>query len=177
MARMVILIALLAVAILAAVLFLVPKQPSPEALAALDNWMSTDCAVGGDQAQRMELRRYAAELESMLIQIAEQGPPASDVIRVENEARRQYSDIQTSVRSNHYTGLPNIHMQMVIMQKQEERVTTVRNDYIAGQRSAALTGLGVIGTRRGRRLLERIAADPKSPFRDLARLAGEGKAN
>ena len=173
MARLAILLAILLIGALALWWFS-PKPLSPEARVALEEWLNTSCQAGENNSGAGSLRRFSAALEAPLIEIAETGPPQAALLSVENQARRRYEQIRVALRSGKPTGLPAEYMAKLAAQPVDDYVLRSRQDYVAGQVSAALAGLGIIGGGKGRRLLEQIAADPKSPFQETAREARFG---
>jgi hypothetical protein len=169
MARLIIIAAVLLIA-LGALLFWLNRPVSLEAQAALQQWLTSDCRVGEGQRAEMDLRRFASVLEGPLIEIAEHGPPKADIDATEAAARRRFAEIRTVLRSGRKTGLPPLAVTALVVETDSAYVTRARQDFVDGQISAALAGLRVTGGFRARRLLERFSADPKSPYRDIARL-------
>jgi hypothetical protein len=176
MARVAIVAAVLAIIGAVAFWFFLPTPISPEAQTALAEWMADDCQVGEAHHAEIALRQYSRALDAPLAEIAEKGPPAADLARVDGEARRRYEVIRTALRSGQRAGLTPLYSQALLAQTADAYATRAREDYEAGQISTALAGLGITGGRRGRRLLEKVAADPKSPFRDNARRARYGES-
>jgi hypothetical protein len=162
---------------LAAVLFWIWQfrvvVPSPEANAALTEWLNSSCPVGERNHAEEAVRRFGGELETLFIDLFEQGPAAAEIAQVENEARRQFERARMLINSGYPTGLPKISVQALQRASVEEFVKRAGEDYVDSRKSAALAGLHLTAGRKGRRLLERIAADPTSPYRDLAGL-GQG---
>jgi hypothetical protein len=144
--------------------------PSPEANAVLTEWLNSSCAIGEQNHAEEDIRRFGGELETPFINLFEQGPAAAEIAQVENDARRQFERVRTLIQSGYPTGLPADAVKALQQASLEEFVKRAREDYIDSRKSAALAGLRLTGGRKGRRLLERIATDPKSPYQDLARL-------
>ena len=169
MARLIIIAAIVLIAV-GALLFWVYRPVSPEAQAALERWLASDCPVGEGRRAEMDLRRFASVLEGPLIEIAEHGPPQADIDAVGAAAIRRFAGIETALRSGRKTGLPGPAVNALLLQTEPAYVMRARQDFVDSQISAALAGLSVTSGFRGRRLLERFSADPKSPYQDIARL-------
>jgi len=166
-----------AVAVVAALLWFWSSRavvPSVEANAALDRWLNHSCSVGEGTGVEDALRGFGEELETPLIDLFEKGPAASEIAQVEAAARRQFERIRQVINSGTDTGLPADQAKALLQISLQEFSRRAREDYIDSRKEAALTGLALTGGSKGRRLLERIAADPKSPYRDIARLARYG---
>jgi hypothetical protein len=174
------LIAILILALLIGAAFLMRRGPatvpSAEANKVLEEWLNASCTVGESNRLQDALRRFGPELETPLINLFEQGPPASEIARVDAKARRDFERIDVLIKSGNAAKLPDKDIQLLRTTQADRYVMLAREEYIGGQRSAALAGLGVIGGNRGRRLLERIAADSSSPYQDVARLARYGRS-
>lgn len=192
------LVSFLVVGFVAAGLFLFwrsPDPPTPEAQTALSQWLSVGCTVNEGDDHDDALRNFSGELEAPLIELFERGPAASEIQRVENDARRQIERTQALARSGYAvelapsatgarmvsrgysTGLPRNDMEALRAASVDDFVKRASQEFVDSQRTAALVGLGITGGSRGRQLLEQIAADPGSPFNDVARLARFGESS
>lgn len=148
-----------------------PVAPSPEAQAALTDWLAVGCKVGEGNQFDDALRMFNGELETPLINLFQLGPAKSEISRVERAARRQFESTQSLINSGQAKGLPQSDVDALRNASVDAWVKRAGEEFVDSQRSAALAGLGIVGGSKGRRLLEQIAADPKSPFYEVARLA------
>ena len=96
---------------------------------------------------------------------------------MEAAARKQFQETRAAILSGSKTGLPAADAKALLGVSLDAYVTLTRKDYAGGYATAALAGLGVTGGRRGRRVLQQVAANPNSPYRDIARLTLYGDAD
>lgn len=167
----------LAGAVIAAVVFWFwrgPAVPSPEAAAALKDWLAVECKVNEGSEHDDALRKFRGELETPLINLFKLGPAKSEIQQVESDARRQFERTKYLISSG-YSRLPASDVDALRTTSAEAWAERAGKEFADSQKSAALTGLGITGGTEGRRLLEQVADDPKSPFNDVARLARFGE--
>jgi hypothetical protein len=165
MARRVILGFLLGALLGAAVFWILrPAAPSEETRRALADWLASDCAVAFDPAILARLRTDARQIEGLLTEMFEKGPDSAEVARVEASARLKYRRIHIRLRSGISSGLPVQQVQTLLAETEDNYAQRARADFIGRRRSAALALARIIG--KGRRLVDQVNADPKSPFRD-----------
>jgi hypothetical protein len=145
-----------------------PREISPEARSVLTQWLAQDCDSGERGRLKEELRKFGTVLEEPLISAFEKGPPPAELARAENTARQQFDYTRRAIEAGRLHGLSPELIATIRSEPIAERLKRVRENAVDGYRSAALAGLAAIGGRKGRQLLEKHAADPRSQYRDAA---------
>jgi hypothetical protein len=148
--------------------------PSPEAQAVLEEWLANTCARRHQSQLESALSKFGDQLEEPLIGLFESGPAASEIQRVEDSARREFEHTRALVRSGFPSGLPPSDKDALLMASVDEWVKRAGKDFVSSQKSDALVGLSTIGRRKGRRLLEQVAANANSEYQDVARQVLDG---
>jgi hypothetical protein len=164
------LIAAVVAAVIAAVYFACLRPPPNEV--ALQ-WLTRDCTVGERVRVEAELRRQGAPAERTLLQAFARGPSAELLDEVAAEAGNEYDEVAQALSAGLTYGLNGSQVDSIRAISREEHVRGTREDFDRNYRAAALTGLGVLALPRGLSLLQRLAADTRSPNRATARLALE----
>jgi len=131
----------------------IPIPPLNDAESVKRLWLRQTCDTNQEGQLEAQLVRFRVELEPLFVQAFKDRVPAADLSAVEVAATRQFKEAKGY----------NADV--------SEHVARERNNYISGYRSAALSGLGIVGGVEGRRLLEQVAADSQSPFSHNAQLA------
>src|ERR1043165_7441400 len=132
------LIAFAAGAILAVALFWMfrPAAPAEDTGQLLAGWLARDCAIGFDPASLDALRRDANQVEGMLKDIFEKGPPAAEVASAEATARLKYRQIHVRLRSGNPSGLPKPQADALLAESEDTYAQRARQDFINRRRSA-----------------------------------------
>jgi hypothetical protein len=151
--------------------WLQPVVPSLEAQAALADWLNTSCTAGENPQKEDDLRRFGTELERAMISLYEVGPSQRERERVEAAARTQFERTRVLISSGTPTYLPAADVQALLAASVDQWAQRAGEDFVSSRRAAALVALGITGSRKGRRLLESVAAEPTSPYRAVARSA------
>ena len=99
-----------------------------------------------------------------------QGPPNQKLDAVGAETLERWQRVQSLVITDSVKErLDHTQVEAILAIPAQNQVDQSRNNFTRSYRSAALTGLWVIGGRKGRQILQREAADPRSPFQEVAK--------
>ena len=151
--------------------------PSPEAQAALAEWLDTSCSVGETPQKDTDLRMFGGQLETTMIDLFQRGPARRDIDKAEAAARQQFERTLALINSGATAGLPDADKQALRAASVDQWAKRAGEDFASSRRVAALAGLGVTGGSKGRQLLQSVAADANSPYRDAARVIIATAAN
>lgn len=158
----------LAIAVVIAAVFFAGRRP-PNAVAL--RWLTRDCTVGDRPRVERELRHEGARAEGTLIRAFEQGPSGELLDEAAVEAGSEYDEMAQALSAGLTYGLSGTEIDSIRAISRVEHVQSAREQFDRNYRAAALAGLGVLALPRGMTLLQRVAADPRSPDQTIARLA------
>jgi hypothetical protein len=142
-------------------------QPNPVAL----RWLSQDCTVGERGRLETQLRHEGLPAESTLITAFERGPGTELLDEVAAEAGSEYDEIASALAAGRTYGLSGAELASIRASSREVEVRRAREEFERSYKASALSGLAVISLTRGKEVLRRVAADPNSPNRAIARVA------
>lgn len=145
---------------------------TPASIAA--RWLWYDCSVGDGQQLPTQVVRAAASIESLFMAAYRDGPADKDLAEVEGALRARFAARNATLASDIGLGKEELDR----ARKTTEKAFVVRGlaDAVAGYRSQALLGLGLVGSDSARATLTGVASDPASPFKSTAaRALGSNK--
>jgi hypothetical protein len=125
-----------------------------------NEWMSRNCAVGEGGVLERELQRNASRLEPRLEQAFLEGPPPALRAQQLQIAQRERDEVVAAIDAGKTHGLNQDEISRLRTSSARRASDPDLDDYVEGYRSAALAGLGVIGTARARDFLQRIQREP-----------------
>ena len=161
-------------ALIAAFLGLHQCRQSRSADQVYADWMNRSCAVGERGKLEGELRRYGSRLEARLEEAFLRGPSEAQKTQWRQVAQREWQEMVAAIDAGKTHGLTRQEISRLQTARLEGFSKGALDDYTEGYRSAAIAGLGIIGTQRAGQFLLRIRDDPQHrDHSDAARLALE----
>jgi len=144
-------------------------QLTPDALRVGQGWLRQDCAVG-DQGQVIVLfNRSKADFEQFFLDALKSGPPADLLAQVDSASARLFDLRQEALRSGKTLGLSPANLQYVRQTTKDQYVASERARFVNHYNSQAVSGLAIVAGAQGKAALRALAADPRSPLREIAR--------
>jgi len=134
-------------------------------------WLSQDCTAGERARLETELRNEGRPAESTLIVAFERGPSNSLLDEVAADAGSEYDEIESALAAGRTYGLSVAELAAIRAVSRDDHVLRAREEFTRSYKAAALSGLAVVARTRGNELLRRVAADPTSPDRAIARVS------
>lgn len=134
-------------------------------------WLLTNCGVGVDAAPALELRQLGERVVAELINAFDDGPEPSMLRSIEQAANERFERRGALLARATGLGLDAADLHRARRMTRAEYVVQARADFVHQYRAEALRALGVVGGAQARILLQRIAAEPDSPFSATARYA------
>lgn len=145
--------------------------PTPDMRPVVERWLLRNCVVGEKGIPEAELKQAGGRAEPWLIEAFHQGPDA-EKLRLNREAATQrYERLQAFLQRDPDPGLDKDDAVRLQAVTREQYVRQAEDNFALAYKAAALTGLGVVGGEAGKRLLDSVAADPKSPLHATAQIA------
>lgn len=143
-------------------------QPPQTHQPVLELWLSKNCNVGDDKGLEREMRRFAVDLTPRFIAAFESGPPQQEKDAAADYARGQLQQTQKRLREGDSLGLSPRQAARVQALNPAESAARAVAEFVLSYRFAALAGLAVVRTPEALARLQREAADPQSPFQNMA---------
>lgn len=140
-------------------------RPAPEVV--LRVWLTKSCSVGERNDLEREMRRLGDRLTPALIAAFKGEPPQEEQDQL---ARSQRELLGRMKQEPDRTGLGRDQLWLLLDRTDDAHVDSALAHYIRNWRSAALAGLGVVGTVKARAYLEKESRDDLSSFQHSARL-------
>ena len=163
-----------ALALIAASLGLRECRQSRAADQVHAEWMNRTCGVGERGELERELRQHGPRLEHRLEEAFLRGPSEAERIQWRQVAKREWEEMVAAIDAGKTHGLTRQEISRLQTARLEGFSKAALDDYTEGYRSAAIAGLGIIGTERAGQFLRRIRDDPQHrDHSDAARLALE----
>ena len=163
-----------ALALIAAFLGLRECRQSRAADQVHAEWMNRTCGVGERGELERELRQHGPRLEHRLEEAFLRGPSEAERIQWRQVAKREWEEMVAAIDAGKTHGLTRQEISRLQTARLEGFSKAALDDYTEGYRSAAIAGLGIIGTERAGQFLRRIRDDPQHrDHSDAARLALE----
>ncbi len=146
----------------------------PEAQRLVQTWLNTNCGSAEHMAFENKLSTFGAALESAFWEAFRLGPTEEEIKTIRAAVAARYEERQSWLRQygDAQMGKEETARQLAISERQyADRELT---QYIERYESAALAGLGLVGTQRFETELKRIAEDDKNPVQISAQEALKG---
>lgn len=125
------------------------------------DWMNRSCTVSERGDVENKLRRYASQLQPRLEEAFLKGPPPEARSQWLGVAERERKEVLEAIDAGKAYGLSREEIARLRARSVKPAAQEGLDEFVEGYRSAALAGLGVLGTPRSRRFLEGILSDPK----------------
>lgn len=145
---------------------------SSEAYAVFNRWMLASCVLGEERALETDLRRYAQPLAQAFRQAIRTGPSGAEVRAARAAAEARYAArAKFPLDQVEIAGVSREALARFAQVQRTQYVDEQVRRFVTGYRSNAVAGLAVVGGAADRRLLMRIAANPRDPLSVAAREA------
>ncbi len=153
-----------------------PERPEfsklkPETQILVQTWLNGNCGAGEQEALEKKLKEIGAALEPAFWEAYRLGPTRQELKNDSVAVVKRYDDRQSWLRQfgEAQMGREETERQLAIPEKQY--VNREVTQYVERYKTAALAGLGLIGTRRSEVDLTRIAENEKNPAQTAAKEA------
>ena len=132
-------------------------------------WLSQDCGV--DERSRLldQIKALGTKLEPVFWEAYREGPKEKNVAQFRERLARQYEERQARLEDIGPDLFGKEETQRLLSVTRSQYVSRELEQYQYRYRSAALTGLGVVGTQLDG--LEKIATDKNDPLQGTAQEA------
>jgi hypothetical protein len=143
----------------------------PEAQVLVLSWLNGNCGAGEQGKLEQQLKDIGAVLEPVFWEAYRLGPTRQELRNDTAAVVKRYADRQNWLRQfgEAQMGREETARQLAIPEKQY--VDREVAQYVERYKTATLSGLGLIGTRRSEVELARIAGDEKNPAQTAAKEA------
>jgi len=147
------------------------RKLKPEEQVLVLDWLNGNCGVGEQSKLEQQLKAIGARLEPVFWEVYRLGPTRQELRNDSAAVIKRYGDRQNWLRQfgEAQMGREETARQLAIPAKQY--IDREVGQYAERYKTAALAGLGLIGTSRSERELIRIAGDEKNPAQTAAREA------
>ena len=140
-----------------------------EALA--DTWLTRNCGIDEESQLEIAVARRGEALETIFLSAWREGPPEEQIRDTSNAAAKRYQRNRELLNDPESLGLSDEDLARYKTRSEEGFVTRAVENFDFGYRSQALRGLFFTGGDAGREIFEATAADTRSPFNSIARVA------
>lgn len=148
-------------------------QPRPQShldpAVVVRMWLSQDCSLGDERSLRNELILVGPALEPMFIKAFRKGPEADEMARLKEASATRYQSIRELLDSGNTMGLARKELTKLEGISLDEFTRQEQIDFKNRYRSRALSALAVIGGAKGKRILQEVSRDTRSPLQMNAR--------
>ncbi|HMS85545.1 MAG TPA: hypothetical protein PKD12_18035 [Nitrospira sp.] len=146
----------------------------PEAQKLVLTWLNTNCGAAEQMAFERKITTFGSVLELAFWEAFRLGPTEQEMNTVSAAVARRYDERQTWLRQlgDLQMGKAETARQLAISGKQYAERELLQ--YVERYKSAALAGLGLVGTQHIATELTRIADDDKNPAQTSAKEAIKG---
>ena len=135
----------------------------------VNTWLSQNCGVDERLPLQDQIKTLGTKLEPVFWEAYRQGPKEQNVVQFREQLARQYEERQAR--------LTDIGPDLIGKEDTQRLLSVTRSQYVSREleqyenryRSAALTGLGIVGTQPDG--LEKIATDKNDPLQGTAQEA------
>jgi hypothetical protein len=143
----------------------------PEAQTMVLTWLNKNCGAAEQSEFEKKLIQIGVVLEPVLWETFRLGPTEQELKNISTAVAKRYEERQSWLRQfgDAQMGKEETKRQVAITKKQY--VNREIMQYAERYKTAALAGLGLIGTQRSRAELKRIAGDAKNPSQTAAQEA------
>lgn len=142
---------------------------APDIRALVLTWLNTDCGAGQSPALDSRLVALGPRLEAVFWEAYRLGPPSDEMERDRAAISQRYEQRQRQLRESGEKLFGADETKRLLAVSQAEYTKKELDQAIIGYKTAAIAGLGFVGTAASVADLARISADATSP----ARLAAE----
>lgn len=134
-------------------------------------WLNRDCGAAEQRRLEAQLGALGPQLEPVFLEAYRLGPPRGQIERDRTAFARRYDERQAELRRS--------GAKLFGAQETERLLAVTRDEYVRqeldratiGYKTAAVAGLGLVGTERSLPELSRIAADAANPASVAAKSA------
>jgi hypothetical protein len=144
---------------------------SPDVRALVMIWLNTDCGAGQSPTLDAKLVALGPRLEAVFWEAYRLGPPADEIERDRAAISQRYEQRQRQLRESGEKLFGADETKRLLSVPQAEYTKRELDQAIVGYKTAAIVGLGFVGTSASIGELARIAADEQSPARVAAQQA------
>lgn len=146
------------------------KLPA-DAQVLVATWLNTDCGVGALQGLQNRMQQLGLTLEPVLWEAYQRGPTEAERTIFLKQTRQRYQERQSYLKAFGTRLLGTEEATKLQNTPEEQYIQRRVADYVNRYRTAALAGLGVVGTKTSDLLS--IAEDDKNPAQGAAKEALE----
>ena len=144
------------------------RKSEPPAKAAAERWLR-QTEAGPDLADLIkQLRQDPQVAEAVFIEAFNNGPTEAERETLADTIDWHWAAMQVQLADPEAYGLSDSEKEAMksisLSEEKTEELLTFEYNY----KAAALTGLALTQGQTGKQLLERVAADPNSPYRNVA---------
>jgi hypothetical protein len=146
---------------------------SPDIRALVLIWLNTDCGVGKSPVLDSRLVALGPRLEAVFWEAYRLGPPSDEMERDRAAIAQRYEQRQRELRESGEKLFGAEEAKRLLAVSQADYIKRELDLALIGYKTAAIVGLGFVGTAASVGDLARIAADDASPARVAAQQATE----
>lgn len=144
---------------------------SPEVRELVSIWLHTDCGAGQAPVPDARLVALGSRLEPVFWEAYRLGPPSDEIERDRAAISRRYEQRQRQLRESGEKLFGPDETKRLLAISEAEYTKRELERAIVGYKTAAIVGLGLVGTAASVGDLARIGADENSPARVAAQQA------
>lgn len=144
---------------------------SPDLRTLVLAWLNTDCGAGKSPTPDSQLVNLGARLEPVFWEAYRLGPPSDEMERDRAAISRQYEQRQRQLRESGEKLFGPEETRRLLAVSQADYTKRELDKAIVGYKTAAIVGLGFVGTTASVGDLAKIGADETNPARVAAQQA------
>lgn len=142
---------------------------NPDAREFVNTWLNQNCGVEEQQRIEGRIKGLGPVLEPVFWEAYRLGPPEETIKELQAHFRKQYGERQDHLKEFGDRLFGKDQVQELLNITEEQYVQREIQQYLARYRTAALNGLGMVGTHTAE--LEPIARDAENPAQGAAQEA------
>ena len=144
---------------------------SPDVRALVMTWLNTDCGAGQSPAMDTRLVALGPRLEAVFWEAYRLGPPSDEIERDRAAISQRYEQRQRQLRESGEKLFGPEEAKRLLSVSQADYTKRELDQAIIGYKTAAIAGLGFVGTSASVADLARVVADEQNPARVAAQQA------
>jgi hypothetical protein len=144
---------------------------SPDVRALVITWLNTDCGTGQSPEMDARLVALGPRLEAVFWEAYRLGPPSAEIERDRAAISGRYEQRQRQLRESGEKLFGPEEAKRLLSVSQADYMKRELDQAIIGYKTAAIAGLGFVGTSASVADLARVVADEQNPARVAAQAA------